>query len=133
MHFSQYLENAVFFEESPATAQLFVEKSHQLFEASSGKSYVEIHVQQPFLPQAKRAIPDSPSALHSSCSTNLHIRFNLGMRIEPRTPLDPTLDCQNDPPGYVGSRGLQVNTVTDPKELVDIAGVSRAGSLDSLS
>ena len=100
MHFSQYLENAVFYEQSPATAQLFDEKSHQLFEATPEKCCVEIHVQLPFQPHADQYVAETPSSLVSSF-------------------------VHSEPPSYTGSRSLQINNVNDPKKLAQVAAVSR--------
>ncbi|KAL8900753.1 MAG: hypothetical protein Q9192_000912 [Flavoplaca navasiana] len=91
MHFSHYLENAVFYEQSPATAQLFDEKSHQLFEASPEKCCVEIHVQQSHADQHTAETPSSP---------------------EPSS-------AHTEPPRYTGSRLLQIR-VNDPKDRLSI-------------
>lgn len=119
MHFSQYLENAVFYEQSPATAQLFEEKADKLFEKSSEQSCVEIHIQPPFQTQSTHDLPDSPISLEST-----YVHVGLDVRTECPTPLGSTFDCGKDPPRYVGSRGSRISHVKDTTLLAHIAAVS---------
>lgn len=120
MHFSHYLEKAVFFEQSPAASQLFEEKTDQLFEKSSERSYVEIHVQSPFQSQLKHDLPGSPISPDSS-----YVDLSVDFQFKSSTVLDPNFDCQEEPPGYVGSRRSQTpHLVKDTTTLTRIAAVS---------
>lgn len=110
----------MFCNQSPATAELFEERSPQLFEVSSEQSSVETYIQQPFKPST--GISSQESSLSPSTPLN---RSLCGVPTEPSTPGDSTLDYRNDPPGYVGSPGPQINFVSDPKTLAQIAAVSQ--------
>ncbi|KAI4188619.1 MAG: hypothetical protein LQ346_005282 [Caloplaca aetnensis] len=121
MHFSHYLEKAVFFEQSPAASQLFEEKTDQLFEKSSERSYVEIHVQSPFQSQLKHDLPGSPISPDSS-----YVDLSVDFQFKSSTVLDPNFDCQEEPPGYVGSRRSQTpHLVKDTTTLTRIAATDK--------
>ena len=121
MHFSQYLEDAVFRAQSPATAQLFEAKSNQLFEANSERSSIEIHVQHPFKPHRKE--PEHEPG--SSCiSPRWHSDVSSDTEVKSAPAFDTVEDFHRDPPGYIGSREPQVYTITDSKKLAQVAAVS---------
>lgn len=127
MHFSHYLEQTVFRDQSPATAQLFDTKSNQLFEQSFEKSFVEIIVQIPCRAKTQDSLRES---FRSSLNTNCHAQLNCDERNELSKPLPLAQHFENDLPVCIGSRGSHcVYKATEREQLAQVATVRRLSDI----
>jgi hypothetical protein len=116
MQTSSYLEQTLFYEQSPAVDQFFEAKSNKLFE-EEGRRFIEFYVQQPALPHASEESLGTPHKLKSGymltsepCSV-------------PLSPLDTFRYRRHCPPSHSGLLGLHRHDVENTDEFVRIAKV----------
>ena len=117
MKTSAYLEQALFFEQSPVIDQFFEAKSSQLFEPLGSRSFIRVYVQLP-------PIQDNDRDRTGDIWTRNDSKPPIDAGSVPPSPVDCHRHCQEDPPTYVGTPGLVLQDVSDPQELTRIAHVS---------
>ncbi|KAI4159818.1 MAG: hypothetical protein LQ342_006236 [Letrouitia transgressa] len=127
MKTSRYLEQILFYDQTPALARLFEERSSQLFETSNHQSFVEIHVQQPtklIEKQNKDQIhQESLSSWEDPLEWSSEPDCNISS--QPPSPVDHSHYLRPDPPRYVGSPGLHSRRISDSEELCRVATISK--------
>lgn len=119
MKTSSYLEQTLFFEQSPTTDQYFEDRSSHLFELPGGTSFVKVHVQLPYHDQASHG---------SLWDPKLKNDFNPGLSptSDPPSPVDWYRYARDEPPHYVEPPRLRREEVSDLGKLTEIARVSLA-------
>lgn len=119
MKTSSYLEQTLFFEQSPATDQYFEDRSSHLFELPGGTSFVKVHVQLPYHDHAPNG---------SLCDWKHKYDFKPGD--SPTSDLPSLVDwyryAKEEPPHYVEPPRLRREDVSDRGKLTQIARVSLA-------
>lgn len=120
MKVSGYLERILFRDLTPAVAQLFEERSSQLFEASDQQSFVEILVQQPARLTGERN-EDESFQESSSCENpqqrSLEPEVNLSF-----PSLSPVDGLPSDLP-HLGSSRLGCSRISCSQELSQFSTV----------
>ncbi len=117
MKTSAYLEQALFFEQSPVIDQFFEAKSSLLFEPPGARSFVRVYVQSPL-------IQDQGWDGNGDIRKKNDSKPPVDASSVPPSPVDWHRYCQEDPPTYVGTPGLALQDVSDPNELTRVAHVS---------
>ncbi|KAL8747677.1 MAG: hypothetical protein Q9190_000473 [Brigantiaea leucoxantha] len=124
MNASPYLEQALFYDQTPTLAQLFKERSNKLFETARERSYVDIHIQKPCQLAAGISVEDSTSSRKNDSEWNPSLGSELFT--QPPSLVDHSDFLGRDPPRYVGLPGLRGKKVSDVEELEKIGAVRKA-------
>lgn len=119
MKTSSYLEQTLFFEQSPTTDQYFEDRSDQLFELPGGTSFVKVHVQWPDHDHA-------PNGLLWDRKLNDDFKPLFSPTSDPPSPVDWHRYAREEPPHYVEPPRLRREEVSDLGNLTEIARVSLA-------
>lgn len=114
MKISSYLEQALSYEQSPATDQYFEVRASQLFEQQGGSSCIRIYVQRPSQDQGVEKWN-----LVQKCDPQQDFECNS----EPPSPVDWHRYPRECPPHYVGGPGLEQQKVSNAEDLEKIASV----------
>ena len=116
MKTSDYLEQTLSFEQSPATEQYFESRASHIFELKEGNSSINIHVQRPKSDQNV----DSRNRVQKS-----DLKQEFDSDLEPPSPVDWHRYSRENPPHYVGSPGLDPQRVSNAEDLEKIASVRK--------
>ncbi len=116
MKISSYLEQTLFFEQSPATDQYFEDRAPQLFESSGGTSFIKVDVQLP----CHDPISNGCVWIHKIESES---KADMLSDSQPPSPVDCNRFLKKDPPHYVEPARLQRYEVSDTEELAEVARV----------
>lgn len=119
MKTSSYVEQALFFEQSPATDQYFEDRSSQLFEPSGGTSFVKTHVQLPYYDHV-------PNGSHWGRKLKYDFKPGDSPTSDPPSPVDWYRYAREYPPHYVEPPKLRREKISDLGKLTEIAQVSLA-------
>ncbi len=119
MKTSAYFEQALFYEQSPATDQFFEIRSSQLFEALEGCSFVDVYVQSPPYDDQTSNGKRPGDFLRKNDAKSL-----IKLSSVPPSPVDYHRYCKEGPPRYVEASGLRLQRVSDPEGLSSLASVS---------
>ena len=116
MKTSEYLEQTLSFEQSPATEQYFEFRASHIFELQEGSSSIEIHVQRP---QSDQSI-DSLNLVQKGGR-----KHEFDSDSEPPSPVDWHRYSRENPPHYVGRPGLERQRISNAEDLETIASVRK--------
>ena len=121
MKTSQYFDQILFHNQSPATDQSYEEKSGRIFEIDGSCSLVEIYVP----PQGLSSLEDRKRLGHmeSVQFPETESESTCSSPIDQALAVDQSPYLRQDPPRYVGSPGLQLHKISDPKKLSEMAEV----------
>lgn len=114
-------DRALFYDSSPATDQLFEERSSQLFENDDERSCIQLHT-QPDLPEGGQKLLNGDPPSRAKIRTETSDSDCDSPSTSP-LPVDQSRYLWNDPPQYVGAPGLIFQEVSDANALQKIAMV----------
>ena len=116
MKTSEYLEQTLSFEQSPAIEQYFEFRASHIFELQGGVSSIAIHVQRP---QSDQSI-DSWTLVQEGDRKQEFVSD-----WEPPSPVDWHRYSRENPPHYDGSPGLELQRISNAEDLKKIAIVRK--------